>query len=544
MVKFSLAHLLRHNLNRLMRLILVVSTVIGILLAVAIIVLRYWLLPGIEQYHDRITASLASAIGSPVTIGKIEGDWKGLRPHLDFINVRILDEQGQPALVLERIDGSLSWGSLLSAELRLASLEIDKPELLIRRDAQGKFFIGAVLVSKPGDNHNLADWILHQSNLLVRDALIVWVDEQRAAPPLVMRQVNLRINNLFNHHRFALRGIPPTELATPVDVRGEFEGVSFDNLATWHGQLFTQLDYTDVTAWRAWLDMPVEFSGGRGALRGWLGIQNGRVAQLTADMDLRDVVTKLGEAVPEMVLAELRGRAAWQQITTGFEVSTQHLAMRLQNGMVFPPTDFYFRSATASSKKRGGVEVPAGELRANLLQLENLAALAKYLPMEAELRTRLEAYAPKGKITDLAAQWQGTAEKPDSYKLKGHFENLAIDQVDKTPGFSGLTFDIDGNDASGKLSVSSHQLAVNAPGVMREPLSFATLTGQSNWQREGGELAITFDNVAVANDDLAGNLSGSYHTHGTTLGDLDLTLRLARADFWRAARYTPLVALN
>lgn len=544
MLKFSLGRLLRHNLNRLMRLILVASTVMGVLLALAIIVLRYWLLPGIEQYHDRITASLASAIGSPVTIGKIQGDWQGLRPHLDFINVRILDERGQPALVLQRIDGSLSWGSLLSAELRLASLEIDKPELLIRRDVQGKFFIGAVLVSKPGDNHNLADWILHQSNMVVRDALIVWVDEQRAAPPLVMRQVNLRINNLFNHHRFALRGIPPSELATPVDVRGEFEGESFDNLATWHGQLFTQLDYTDVTAWRPWLDMPVEFSGGRGSLRGWLGIQNGRVVQMTADMDLHDLVTKLDETVPELILPELHGRASWQQITAGFEVSTQHLVMRLQNGMIFQPTDFYFRNATAISKKQGGVEVPTGELRANLLQLESLATLAKYLPMEAELRAHLAAYAPKGKISDLTAQWQGTPEKSDSYKLKGHFENLAINQVGKMPGFSGLTLDIDGNDASGKISISSHQLRIDAPGVMREPLSFATFTGQSNWQWEGAELAINFDNIVVANDDLAGNFSGSYHTRDHTLGDLDLTLRLARADIWRAARYTPLVALN
>jgi uncharacterized protein YhdP len=544
MLKPPLARMMRRNLNRLMQLVLVVSTLLGMLLAFAIIVLRYWLLPGIEQYHDRITASLASAIGSPVTIGKIEGAWEGLRPHLDFINVRILDEQGQPALVLERIEGSLSWRSLLSAELRLASLEIDKPELLIRRDAQGKFFIGAVLVSKPGDNHNLADWILHQSNMVVRDALIVWVDEQREAPPLVMRQVNLRINNLFSHHRFALRGNPPVELATPLDVRGEFEGASFDNLATWHGQLYTQLDYTDVTSWRPWLDMPVEFSSGRGALRGWLGIQNGRVMQMTADMDLHDVVTKLGSSVPELVLSALRGRASWIQMTTGFEVSTQHLSMRMQNGIVFPATNFYYRSAIAISKKQGGADVPVGELRANVVQLENLAALAKYLPMDAELGLRLDAYAPKGKISDLAAQWQGTPAKLDSYKLKGHFENLALNQVGNMPGFSGLTLDIDGSDASGKLSINSQQLAVNAPGVMREPLSFATFTGQSNWQREGEELAITFDHVAVANDDLAGNLSGSYLTRAHTLGELDLTLRLTRAAIWRAARYTPLIALN
>jgi uncharacterized protein (TIGR02099 family) len=507
-------------------------------------VLRYWLLPDIEQYHDRITASLAGAIGNPVTIGKIQGDWQGFLPYLNFTDVRILDEQRQPALVLQRIDGSVSWMSLFTAELRLASLEIDSPELLIRRDAQGKFFIGNVLLSKQGNANGLADWLLHQSKMVVRNALIVWVDEQRDAPPLVLQQVNLRVDSLFSKHRFSLRAIPPSELATTLDVRGEFHGKSFDNLGTWHGQLFTQLDYTDVTAWRPWLDLPGEFSRGRGALRGWLGVKDGRVAQITADLDLRDVVTKLAEDVPEMALLELRGRAAWQEVTGGFEISTRHLAMRLQNGVEFQPTDFYFRTVNASNKQRAGGQLANGEIRVNLLQLESLAGLAKFLPMEADLRARLDAYAPRGKVSNLDARWQGSPKKPDSYKLKGHFENLAVNQVGKMPGFSGLTVDVDGNEASGRLSINSRRLTVDAPGVMREPLSFATLTGQAGWQRKRGELSIDVDNIAVANDDLAGNLYGGYHTLAGTFGVLDLTVSLTRGDIRRAARYTPLIALN
>jgi uncharacterized protein (TIGR02099 family) len=536
--------LLGHSLNWLMRLAIVVSAVAAVLFALAIIVLRYWLLPDIEQYHDRITASLAGAIGNPVTIGKIQGDWQGFLPYLNFTDVRILDEQRQPALVLQRIDGSVSWMSLFTAELRLASLEIDSPELLIRRDAQGKFFIGNVLLSKQGNANGLADWLLHQSKMVVRNALIVWVDEQRDAPPLVLQQVNLRVDSLFSKHRFSLRAIPPSELATTLDVRGEFHGKSFDNLGTWHGQLFTQLDYTDVTAWRPWLDLPGEFSRGRGALRGWLGVKDGRVAQITADLDLRDVVTKLAEDVPEMALLELRGRAAWQEVTGGFEISTRHLAMRLQNGVEFQPTDFYFRTVNASNKQRAGGQLANGEIRVNLLQLESLAGLAKFLPMEADLRARLDAYAPRGKVSNLDARWQGSPKKPDSYKLKGHFENLAVNQVGKMPGFSGLTVDVDGNEASGRLSINSRRLTVDAPGVMREPLSFATLTGQAGWQRKRGELSIDVDNIAVANDDLAGNLYGGYHTLAGTFGVLDLTVSLTRGDIRRAARYTPLIALN
>ncbi len=554
MLKYFPIRLIRHGLKWLSRIILVVLALAAVMGALAIIVLRYWLLPDIEQYHDKITASLSGAIGNPVTIGKIQGDWQGFLPHLNFTDVRILDEQRQPALVLQRIEGDVSWMSLFTAELRLASLEIDRPELLIRRDVQGKFFIGGVALSKKGGDNNLADWLLHQSNMMVRNALIVWIDEQRAAPPLVLQQVNLRVDNLFSRHRFALRAIPPDELATPLDVRGEFHGESFDNFGIWQGQIFTQLDYTDVTAWRPWLDLPDEFSRGRGALRGWVGIKDGRVSQITADLDLLDVVTKLGDDVPEMVVTKLHGRAAWQEVAGGFEISSRQLAMHLQNGLAFQPTDFYFRSVNTGNQQPAGGQAANGqaasgqtsngEIRANLLQLESLVALTKFLPMEADLRARLDAYAPRGRVSNLDAQWQGSPKQLDSYKLKGHFESMAVNQVGKMPGFSGLTVDVDGNEAGGRLSINSRRLTVDAPGVMREPLSFATLTGQAGWQRERGELAITVDNIAVANDDLAGNVYGGYHTQAGTFGVLDLTASLTRGDIKRAARYTPLVALN
>ncbi|MDD2915980.1 MAG: YhdP family protein [Gallionella sp.] len=529
--------LLWHSLNWLTRLAIVASAVMAVLVAVVIIVLRYWVLPDIEQYHGKITASLASAIGNPVTIGKIEGDWQGLRPRLNFSDVRILDEMQQPALVLPNINTSVSWMSLFTAELRLASLEIYRPELLIRRDTQGKVYIGGIAVSKQSDDADLADWLLHQSRMVVRDALIVWLDEKRDAPPLVLVDVNVHIESLFKHHQFAMRAVPPGELATPLDVRGDFYGKSFDALNEWRGQLFTQLDHTDITAWRPWLDLPKEFSRGRGALRGWLGFDGGRIAQVTADLALLDVATRLADDVPEMLLLDLRGRAVWKYLDGGMEISTRHLAMRLLNGIELQPTDFYFRTETANSSA-------STELRANLLQLESLAGLANFLPLDARLRAQLDDYAPRGRVSNLNVQWQGSSGKLDSYKIKGKFENLAVRKVGDMPGFSGLSVDVDGNDASGMLDIKSHQLSVDAPGVMREPLFFSIFTGQAGWQKKRGELLVTVDNIAVANDDLAGNLFGSYQTKAGTLGVLDLTVGLTRGDVRRAARYTPLVALD
>ncbi len=531
--------LIWHSLNWLTRLTIVVSAVMAVLAALTIITLRYVLLPNVEQYHDRITASLTSSIGNPVTIGKIEGNWQGLRPHLSFTDVRIMDGQHQTALVLPRIDGSVSWLSLFAAELRLSGLEIDRPEVLVQRDAQGQIYVGGIALSQQGTNNDLADWLLRQSHTVIRDALIVWVDEQRDAPPLVLQRVNLRIESLFSHHRFALHALPPQGLATPLDIRGDFRGTSFDDLKAWRGQVFTQIDYTDVTAWRPWLDLPDEFSRGRGALRGWLSVGAGRVTELIADLYLRDVVTRLAADVPEMALLNLRGRASWKKLDGGLEISTRGLALQLRNGDELKPTDIFLRTLKAANGQPA-----SGEVRANLLQLESLAGLANYLPLEADLRARLGTYAPRGEVSNLDVQWFGTLENLGHLKIKGQFKNMAMRQVGTLPGFSGLSVDVDGSDTNGRLKIKSHRLMVDASGAMREPLFFDTLTGQASWRHELGEWQVKVEDVAVANDDLAGRLHGSYQTQADTLGLLDLTVNLTRGDLRRAARYIPLVALD
>lgn len=536
--------LLWRSFNHLTRLTIATSGIIALLCAITIITMRYWLLPDIEQFHDRITSSLSSAMGNPVAIGQIEGDWNGLYPHLKMTDVRILDEQKTPALVLPHIDARISWLSLFAAELRLSSLEIDRPELLIRRDVNGKTFIGSVALSSQGTDNDLANWLLHQSHMVVRNATIVWLDERRDAPALVLNQVNLRIENLFRHHQFALHAVPPADLATPLDVRGDFHGKSFDDMKSWSGQLFAQLDYTDLLAWRPWLRLPEQLSNGRGAMRAWLSMEKGDFTQFTADLSLRDVSTRLGDDVPAMDVNFLHGRAAWKAVEGGWEVSTHNLSMRLKNGLRLRPTDFYFRNIPGNDSQ------PArGELRANILQLESLLSLTNFLPMGVEMRERLNTYAPRGRVSNLDLQWQGlpkthTPQQVPKFKIKGQFDNLALRQSGDIPGFSGLSVTIDGSDASGNMNIKSRDLTVDAPSAMREALLFSNLTGQLSWLRDKGEWVIKLDNVAVSNDDLAGNLFGSFQTQTGTPGLLDLTVSLTRGEISRAARYIPLVALD
>lgn len=538
MLKASLRFAWR-SLTVLNRIALVGTLLLAFAFAGLLLALRYFVLPNIEHYRGGITEAASRALGQPISVENIRADWQGFRPHLLLTNVRILDQHGAAALTLQRVESQVAWTSLFTLELRLYSLELDQPDLLIKRDTKGLLYVAGVPLAGPSNGGSgLSEWLLNQSRIAVRDARITWQDEQRGVPPLVFQDVNLLIDNTWDRHRFALRALPPEELAAQIDVRGDFYGESLAEPESWQGELYTQLDYADVAAWRTWVSLPISFSSGKGALRGWLDVEKGKVHQVTADLALSNVRTRLAEDLPPLDLRTLRGRVGWHDLPRGIEVSTRDLSLRLSSGALLPPTDFYLRYAAAQDG-----EPASGEVRANKLDMLGLSTLAEFLPFDHGLKQKLGEFSPRGRVSDLYAKWRGEADQPLHYELRARFSGLSMRRVGAVPGFSGLTGEVDGSDVSGSLSLNARKLTVDAPTVMLEPLLFDALTAQVNWQSDEEGLEISLGNVAVDNADMKGALYGSYRTAPGSRGIVDLTAHLSRAAVKHVDRYIPVNAL-
>lgn len=529
--------------NRCTRFVLSCAVLLLLFAGSLMLALRYWVLPDIERYHDSITAMASHVVGQPVTIGRIRADWQGMHPHLRFSDVRILDKYGKTVLALRKVDNVVSWMTVLTGQVRLYSLEISQPDLLIRRDAQGVLYVAGVAVGStiPGQpaNYALADWLLHQKHIVVRDARITWVDEKRAASPLVLNQVNLLIQNSGQRHRFSLRAQPPAELSAELDLRGEFFGASFARFNTWRGELYTRLDYADISAWHAWLPLPVAPRHGRGALRGWLGVEKGTISRLTADLALADVQAQLADDLPLLDLVRLRGRIAWQDVARGLEISTRRLSLQMKDGLVLQPVDLHLRFADAMDKQPA-----SGTVSINKLDMGIFSRLTHFLPLASGFKQRLASFAPQGLISDFQAKWQGDFDNLLNYDIKASFVGLSLRRVGKIPGFTRLSGQVDGNEGNGMLVINTRNAVVDAPLIMPESLAFDSLSAKLGWQRHDQGMEIRFNKVSMENADLAGNFSGSYQAVAQGPGLIDLTVHLTRAAVRHAARYTPLVALD
>ena len=517
-------------MKRLLRAIEVLAWAGFFLAAALVLAVRFWVLPDIERYRDDIVAAMSRGIGLPVRVGAIRAGWLGMRPHIALNDVRIYDRQGREALVLPSIENVVAWRSLLRGELRLHSMVIDAPRLTVRRDAAGELYVAGLKIERGGGSGGgFGAWLLAQEEIAIRGAEIEWRDDKRGAPPLSFSGLELRLVNAGDSHSLGLRARTPAELGGSIEARAVVHGEDLRRDAL-SGRVFLQLGYTDLAAWRAWVDYPFAVREGQGALRIWATLEKGVLREGTADLALAGVRATLADELSPLEIASVQGRVFGRALADGVEFSGRELALVLENGPEIPKTDFQI-----VWRPQAG-----GALGASALDLESLRHLAGALPLPPQLSEMIAELAPRGRLADARLEWNGPFDAPARLSARMRFADLALRSREGTPAFSGLSGSIDMTQDRGKLSLSSRKSVLELPRIFPEPkIALDSLAGQLEWERERGNLVVRIASLTFANAHASGNVFGTYARRGEGAGTVDLSAVLNRADAAQTGRYLP-----
>ncbi|QDZ28484.1 YhdP family protein [Noviherbaspirillum sp. UKPF54] len=563
-----------HALGALLKLGIVVYFIFCML----VLALRYLVLPNIDSYKPDVERLAARALGNKVTIADIDASWDGLRPRLALHDVVIHDKFGNAALHLPDVSATLSWWTVPAGDLRLHRLEIVRPDMDVRRDADGKLYVAGIYIDtgKSGNGKG-ADWVLSQNEIVIRDGRLHWNDYKRAAPELLLENVDLVLRNHWRTHRFALKATPPAAFAAPVDVRAAFEHPGFaariSDPALWKGELYADLRDTDLTVWKAYIDYPFEMQQGKGSVRAWLDFDHARVANFTSDLSLSNVSAKLRPDLPTMNLVDVAGRVSVREELNpnradgkptlgmnGHAISLTDFSLRTDDGLFLPKTTI---SESFTPARRGKPEKT--EIKAKLLDLQTLASFVERLPLPAEQRRMLTDFAPRGTLKDFSAQWQGAYPAISSYSVKGQFASLSLNAqearaaraksgktpaqaaVPAIPGFDNLTGQIDANDRGGSISLASANLKLQLPGYFADPvMPLDRLLMQATWAFQGkDQLLVDVQKMDFVQDALSGSFSGKHMMSlnaqsGKPNGTIDVSGKLNGLELQNVGRYLPL----
>ncbi|WP_332675649.1 YhdP family protein [Aromatoleum sp.] len=493
------------------------------------------MLPRADQYRAQIAGAIGDAVGLPVSIDALSGDLSGWHPRLHLSGLLLLDRAGRPALRLDAVDATIAWSSLLRGQPHFQRLEIRGPELALRREADGRVFVAGIPIEPGGEGGGFSDWLLGQREIVIRDAALTWSDAQRTAPELRLDRVNLRLSHVGGRYRFGLQAQPPAGLAGALDARGDIVSREPADPSTWSGKLFVALDQTDLGAWRAWVDYPVELTG-HGGLRAWFGLARGQPTTFAADFALAGVATRLGAELPELKLASARGAVSGtRDARDALTLATRSLELVTADGLRVEPTD-----VDLVLRERIDGAYREGELEANRLDLGALAGLAAHLPFDPGVRSRLAAFDPRGRLDALRLTWRGPLEAPVAWSLNARFHAIGFGPQERLPGLSGFSGEIAGDERAGRFRLAGEDAALEMPAVFPEPrLAFSRLRVDGGWARRDGRLEIALDSANFENPDAAGSASGRYRFTDAGPGEIDLSARLTRANSRSVWRYLP-----
>lgn len=536
LLKYSFAFL-KHGSVWTYRLATWAVLILGFGFAAAVIALRYLFLPNIDAYREPIVTTVSRAVGQPVSIGRIEGSWRGYRPELRLFDVRLLEPGGEVGLELARVDTVLSWVSLLAGDVVFHSLEISGPVLEMRRDSLGVIWVaGNALEQGPAAGGGFADWLIAQRQIIVRNARIVWIDEMQAASELIIDKVNLRIDNDGETHRIGLIGTPPPELASALVLRGEFTGRSVRALGAWRGRVYAEVDYANLAQAQTWVPVPNRVESGLGVLRLWLDVAELKVGSAIADLDLVNVRARPFSDEEPLELAHVSGRMQWRDEGSATLVSASGLTLEMVGGAQFPPLSFSLRRDSAPGHH--------SELTLAALELAPLSQFIELLPLDPDLKSKIALAQPAGRVLTARVVWSQEAGAAGPYSVQAEFENLEARPVDSFPGFRRFSGKLDATEVGGTVSLRAQRASLELPKVFPAPIPLDFLTGEAGWQYVAGHFVLTIRSASFTNDHLAGGLSGTYMSAETGPGNADFTASLVRGEAKDVWRYVPNTAPN
>ncbi|MEO9064138.1 MAG: AsmA-like C-terminal region-containing protein, partial [Burkholderiaceae bacterium] len=501
-----------HHLGRTATAFVTVATVAWFLFALVVIVLRYVVFPHVADYREDFERIASRASGETVRIGSIDASWHGLRPSLALRELQVVDAQGGDVLELPSVNATLSWDSLLVMQVRLALLEIDAPDLTIRRDVEGQLFVaGFPLRRKASPDSRFAEWLLAQHEVRIRKARIVWHDEMKTddaptdAPAsvvrddLVLSDVDFALVRSGWRHRAALRATPPSALGAPLDVRAVIDhplfASSFADPAAWRGEIYANVGTADVVAWRTWLPLPSTVDAGHGRARVWLRFTDAtdmagtfaqrlaertgrplpaaldRIAGITADLALDDVAVRWG-ATGHAALAAIDGRVDASQTPTAQQFTATRMTLQPLDTARLPPTDFRFKRTLGKklADETGTATLGEIDIGASL----GLVPTAVVPPAVAQ---KVAALKPRGTLVAMTMRWRGPIAAPDTFQIDAKFAHLALASQPPTPE---------------AIALASREI-VGPNGVVRKP---HPAFGQQGFENVDGSL--TARRVAAA----------------------------------------------
>ncbi len=441
--------------------------------ALALSVIRFWLLPQAADWREELQSSIGAMIDETVRIRSLSAGMRGFHPELMMRGFHIENaSQDGPSLEFDHLGvGVDPLGSLLSGKPVINRIELEGGHIRLYRKTDGSVAIAGL---KPSGTPL---WLFAEGEVIFSDIDLEWAEGKSGeVKPLGRAQARLR--NLGERHILDLRVTLPGKLGKSARLSAALKGEP-THPDTWNGKIYLEARHLREGAFVP--SLPARLRSGEMGFRAWGEVRAGAFGALVGRLDLdHPVLTWRSATGAEKMIGvdRLAGWLKWGKEKSGWRLDIERLAL-IQNGRAWPETSL---ALSVDNTAGGGLQ----SLRAAVGYL-NLADAQSFLgvlpPLEGKVWETLRALSLRGEVRSGRLIYQADGH----FGFCGDLAGLSFKAVGDLPGIDHLSGRLCGNDRAGRIDLDSTRTELNLARLFHRPITLDAASGRLEWRRNGGK---------------------------------------------------------
>ncbi|NBO44227.1 MAG: TIGR02099 family protein [Betaproteobacteria bacterium] len=574
----------------MLRWLLGLALALGLLMALAYLGLRWYVWPQLHELGPRLVALINKELPRPLQLQSMRGAIVAGRPVVRMEGLGLRDAQGQSALEIGVLEAEISMAALLWGALDVNRLRLQDVTVAARRlNAQTLEIAGWTIALDRSQDDRWLQWLLSQSDLEINNLALRWRDDVLASEVLI-EGVKLQAVNQLREHRWRVDAQRVGGALTQASLVAHFHHGLLkkpQQWRSWQGSLFfaaQRLDLKEAIPWvdAQWLPSLLP-QGGSLQLSTWTDFSLGQIRKMQARLSGQDLLLntptgQLGLARVQTAFTAMPRYAAANVAKTSVNIAKtsanvaqasapgsaqipvdpdfQALELRLSEWSVDDGRGSQLRGTASAQRLVIGADgrLLEGKLALEPFDVANALALARRLPLPADLLKSVESLRAQGQVRRLSLHFEDRVAlglgSGSRYGASLAVDRLAVDVRPRDalgsqwPSFEGLSGELQIDESGGRMQLAGESASLRFPGLFEEP-DFAVQSASAKLRWRYGErpdaVRIEVDALEFANADGKAQVKGHYQTGGKGAGIFDLKGQLSEVRAERVVRYLPLV---
>lgn len=518
-------------MRRLIELSIKAGVALLVLVALMISFLRLFL-PHLDDHRQFLVEKIQYFSGLPIDIKSIHGEWRSFGPIITFEDVSLHNDSVD--FNVNRINLEFNiWHSVLNFQANFHEIALDHVNLRIKQDLFNS--------SKQTNNGSQSDFLNDTANFFFRRiSYFVLKDSQisflsPSGESLLFETSKLTWLN--TRHRHEANGI--VNLVSSQGKVGQINTkLDFHSDATSyfdHGIIYFQVDDVNMRPWFSnWLKVNTGLNSSNLSLATWLVIEKGQLDNGTILIKQGDI-NWLDKNYTHQLKID-KQQIHFKYYKKGWLIDLPDLNMATDDepwpkGQLSALWLPYDKNRTAETTEQL-------RIRAQNLQIERITPLLSLFSfLNPETLNTILDFNPRGRLTHLGLDIP--FNKLSETQISAYWHDISWKAWNTLPGIDHFNGNLNGNLATGKLTIGLHDSLVDFPKMFRAPISVEQATGEFNWLNNKQQIALWSQGLDIQAKSLWVNGDFSYVKPNSGKTQLQILSGIRLYDVQDAWRYYP-----